>query len=648
MSTSVSSSTDNSTATDATGLQHYYGLASGLDVDSIVKGLMTNDQLKIDAAQQKQQTLLWKQEAYQNITTELRTFLSTYLSFSGSSTMLSSSTYCSYSGISSDPSLSVSGNSGAAPGTHQIKVFQSEISQAVTGAQISEKIKGSVNTNSVDLSGTSFYVTVDDVTKQISFGTGETSANLNQKLADAFGKEPDGNCKVTASIDGNGIVSIDTDSNYNPEVTMASADKNDALAKLGISSGASNRIDTVNSTLWQIFGNRITPSADGTFNVSINGTSVSLSMNDTLAQSFNKINSSTAGVSAAYDEATGKVAITSTVGGVAGGVALDDGATGFFNALLGTAEQRQTATGRDAIISIDGNMVSRSSNDFTVSGISYSIKSKVDYNANPSTIQVNLSANTDAAVTNIGKFVDAYNKLVTDMYNKVNEESANTTNVNNNGVLYKPLTDAQKAKMTDDEITKWNDKAKQGVIFGDETVMNIVDAMRDTVDSTVTTSSGHTMSLSSIGITMGDASENGQLHVDTAKLKTALQSNPNDVMELFNKSSDVPYSPKGDNRDVRTASEGLCYRIQDIANDAAGVSSGSLLEIAGMPNEATEKDNSIYKQLKDVTDMLSRLQTQFTSDQKRYYNQFTQLESYMSVMNTQSSYLSSMLGGSSK
>jgi flagellar hook-associated protein 2 len=50
------------------------GLASGLDVDSIVKDLMEIEQLKVDRIKQQQQLIEWRKEDYREISGLLRTF----------------------------------------------------------------------------------------------------------------------------------------------------------------------------------------------------------------------------------------------------------------------------------------------------------------------------------------------------------------------------------------------------------------------------------------------------------------------------------------------------------------------------------------------------------------------------------------------
>ncbi len=72
---------------------------------------------------------------------------------------------------------------------------------------------------------------------------------------------------------------------------------------------------------------------------------------------------------------------------------------------------------------------------------------------------------------------------------------------------------------------------------------------------------------------------------------------------------------------------------------------GRLVEEAGSERLTLSlQNNTIYKQLKDMQDTLTNLQTRLKSEQDRYIKQFTYMEQAINNMNTQSSYLSSLTG----
>ena len=50
------------------------GLASGMDIDSLVEKLMVAERAPLDKLEQKKQTYEWQRDAYRNVTTKLTTF----------------------------------------------------------------------------------------------------------------------------------------------------------------------------------------------------------------------------------------------------------------------------------------------------------------------------------------------------------------------------------------------------------------------------------------------------------------------------------------------------------------------------------------------------------------------------------------------
>ena len=54
--------------------------------------------------------------------------------------------------------------------------------------------------------------------------------------------------------------------------------------------------------------------------------------------------------------------------------------------------------------------------------------------------------------------------------------------------------------------------------------------------------------------------------------------------------------------------------------------------------------NQIYSQIKDMQDLIDKIQSQLKTEQDRYISQFTTMESLLNKMNNQSSYLSQLTG----
>ncbi len=85
--------------------------------------------------------------------------------------------------------------------------------------------------------------------------------------------------------------------------------------------------------------------------------------------------------------------------------------------------------------------------------------------------------------------------------------------------------------------------------------------------------------------------------------------------------------------------------IMDQYASTTGATKGILIQRAGSEHSVTSVlDNSLLDQMNEIDDKISRLTTQLTTEQDRYISQFTQLELLISQMNSQSTWLTSMMG----
>lgn len=85
--------------------------------------------------------------------------------------------------------------------------------------------------------------------------------------------------------------------------------------------------------------------------------------------------------------------------------------------------------GENAKFTINGLETERTSNTFTISGVTYTLKSKFD-----TPVTVTVSNDTDTIFKNIKDFVDQYNSLIDAVQSKLNEDRYPD---------YAPLTDDQ-------------------------------------------------------------------------------------------------------------------------------------------------------------------------------------------------------------
>lgn len=339
-----------------------------------------------------------------------------------------------------------------------------------------------------------------------------------------------------------------------------------------------------------------------------------------------KIEAAFTGKTVSVSQNAGILSISLTSGGSSLSIGAPSSGTSALTDLGLTANY---TAGVDAKVTLDGQLLTRSSNTFAVNGVTYSL---LKSSATQQTVSV--SQDTNSVYDNIKNFVDKYNEVIDKINTKLNEKYDRN---------YQPLTDDQKSGMKDDEITKWETKAKTGLLKNDPILQDVVYNMRRALSDSVTDSSGSSINLSSIGITTGPYQDNGKLVIDENKLSAAIQNDPDTVANLFTKQSSVSYSAAttSELRTQRYNEEGLAYRLSDILDDNIRTTSGkgSLLLKAGITGDTTEFTSLIYNEIngydKDITSLTAKL----ADKESAYYAKFTAMESALSRMNAQSSWL---------
>lgn len=766
----VNSTSSSNTSSSTMKNGRYWGLATGLDVDSIVDALVTKQQSKIYKAQQQQQKLEWKQEAYRDIITKLKDFEKSYLQLGASTSMATTSMYTSFNCTSSNQYLTVSANSDASGAMQNVVVKQTATVATLSGGTLSSNVTGGYTVdvvlqnlkdlaaaaNSYGTADPSITVTIDGVSKTISFSQGElnglsNAADLadliNTKLTDAFGKvtAADGSgsvTKISASVDSNNKLVFTANGGYQTQFSLtaatssfdarmlgaiaAVAERNGtaapqikvsyggesktltfttsddlsesgylatiqskldeafsgkgltasvdakgaltikdadgkaatvstantsttALDAIGYTNGANNRLNINNTTLGDFLSSKgITPTVDGDGKIyaTINGVKIALGTEDTkLSEAFANINKSAAGVTIAYNKTLDTVSLTANQSGAAGTIDISKDQSGLFQAFGFT---KTTDTGRDAIISVNGVNYTRDSNNFVIDGVTYGITTTVNPEDSPLTSTVTFTKNTDTLKKGIQDFISAYNSLIEAIHTQINTAPDSD---------YPPLTEAQKEQMTQEQIDKWNEKAKQGMLYSDDTLESLLDQMREVLYQSVTLDDGSTYSLYEMGVTTSNSADDyGKLEIKTEDetiFEEAITKNADKIKQLFTKSSSIlldinpQTAEQAQNQKTRRQEEGLVDRLDDIIKSYAGSVSGNkgtLLTIAGITGDSTQFNNNIYNQIKEINETISDLRDQLKTQRERYYNQFEALETFIEQANAQSSMLLSLLG----
>ena len=455
--------------------------------------------------------------------------------------------------------------------------------------------------------------------------------SLQKKLDKAFGSG-----KVTVGEDSKG--SLTFTATDNKQTLQISADSKELQNALGITSTQSNKIST-GSSLWE---NRVKLGLgkydtkeklnDALKNFTVNGAKIDNITADTtvdgLLTAIN--NNKDAGVTATYLGSENKFVLSSNEKGEGRKITLGadpKDTTDAANLIFGGVSQDGTDGEMSILYNGVQTTITSSSNTFSIDGLD--IRATNTFNTGSATaeggVSFTASADTEKVTETVKKFIEAYNAMIDEVRTQA------TTKPDSN---YKPLTDDQKNEMNENSIKNWEDKAKEGILYNSSALKDLDNATQGIFSSMMINGVSYD-DLEKIGISFSDDyTAGGKIVFDEEKFKTAMDSDPEKVSDLFTGTHGI----------VNTIDSTLSTYATRYASKN-GNSYGVLIEEAGSEKlSLTLTNNSIYKELKDMQETITNLQSQLSTEQDRYISQFTQMERLINQMNSQSSYLS-QLGG---
>ena len=458
--------------------------------------------------------------------------------------------------------------------------------------------------------------------------------SLQEKLNKAFGSK-----NVIVGKDSNG--SLTFTAKDNKQTLQISADSKELQNALGITSTQSNKIST-GSSLWEnrkklgLDKNPQYTTKEGLNkaleNFTVNGTKIEgITADTTVSELLTAINNNKdAGVTAIYLGSANKFVLSSNEKGEGREISLGANpkdTTDAANLIFGGV----STDGSDGEMSILYNgvqtTITSSSNTFSIDGLD--IRATNTFNTGSATaeggVSFTASADTEKVTETVKKFIEAYNAMIDEVRTQA------TTKPDSN---YKPLTDDQKNEMNETSIKNWEDKAKEGILYNSSALKDLDNATQGIFSSMMINGVSYD-DLEKIGISFSDDyTAGGKIVFDEEKFKTAMDSDPEKVSDLFTGTHGI----------VNTIDSTLSTYATRYASKN-GNSYGVLIEEAGSEKlSLTLTNNSIYKELKDMQETITNLQSQLSTEQDRYISQFTQMERLINQMNSQSSYLS-QLGG---
>lgn len=422
----------------------------------------------------------------------------------------------------------------------------------------------------------------------------------------------------TFNFDGTYVTAADSNGN-SVDFSMTSVEG----GTLGLTkASASNKINS-GSTLSDL---GFKPEADGTYKLNINGTEISLDKKSTISSMMSAVNKSAAGVTMTYSSLTNSFTLESKEFGGTGKVEVGDTSLGRSLGLVDDNGTVGASEGQNAIFEINGQEVYLNDNTYTLDGNTFTFNDNMTIGE---TYTVNIAKDSTTVKDALKKFVESYNKLIDDVYGYIGKSPAK----DDDGNTYEPLTNAEKDEMSEDEITKWEEKAKQGVLYNDSTVSTVMSQMRSALYTNVTLDDGSKFGIYNLGIkTSSEWSEHGKLQIDENAFDKAFENNEDAIIKLFTDSD-----------------TGMMKKLNSVIDGAVKSSGavntrGTLVRKAGKADSSVTTDSTIYKEMVKMQDRLKELQDRYDTKEEYWWKVFTNMETAMADLNSQTSYISSYLG----
>jgi len=622
------------------------GMFSGLDTDQMVKDMTAAQQGKVDNKYRDKQYNEWKGEALESVNDLVSDFSNKFCSVLGTNSMVKAATYSQYkvSTIASSNAVTLSAADGAFEGKYSVSVTQlagAATAAGTRGISSSGALSASNNTKlkdldfgtplefdpngniSFEINGKAFSFSKDDTLQtMVNTINNDDDANVTMKysrLTDSFTIESDdmgaGGSVSIRNISGNafGTYGVNTPAS----VTGSALTVGEVIGDNGEAKAVTNM---TLQELADASGQELVLNSGGKVYFQVNGRGYAFDPSKTVQEVMDKLNASGADVTVSFDEENNKFSVTSDTSGAdssvtigsGGGFALfgvsegeyTDGAGAPTLGAFGIANGTFTDGAQDAIVTINGTTITRNTNEFTIDGVNYTLNDETE-----NTEHFSISRDYSSTVDAVKEFVNGINELLDGLEAMIE--------VKDQSKEYKPLTDAEKAEMTEEQIKLWEEKSKGGILYRDSDIRKLITDIKNSVFSEV---GGIGKNLSAIGISTGSyySDDAGRLVLDEEALKNALAKDGDSVIKMF----------AGGNSSAAKCEQGFVYQLKGYLGEYEKKNKADVEDL-----EAKNKD--IDKDISTLEDKLAALA-------EKYYNQFAAMETALAKLNSQAGYISSL------
>lgn len=560
------------------------GLASGMNWQATVQALAAAERAPETQWKAQQSALNTQNTAFGNIKDELTTLQADIQA------LQDSSLYGSATAQSSDSTIATaSAASGATVGT-----FTFDISQLATAAKIngqsgiSQPLVPSGNPADVTIGSAAFSTAVTAGTftingQQITVASTDTLQQVFDNIASAT------NNSVTASYDS--ATDKITLSSSGEIVLGSASDSSNFLQVAGLvpngtgtvtSSAALGRAQLGSSMSNAHLSTAITDGGSGNGAFTINGVTINYNASaDSVQNVLDRINNSSAGVTASYDSLNNRFVLTNKSTGDLG-ISMQD-VQGNFLAATGLSSGA-LQHGKNLLYTLNGGSTQLVSQSNTITSASSGIAGLSVTALSTNSVTVSVASDTSKISTAIQKFITDYNAVQSDI------SSQQIVSTGSDG------------------------KVTPGPLTGDLTANSIASGLRSAVFSSLTGLSGAVKMLSDLGIqTNGHDNTLSLSNSDT--LNSALANNLSDVKSFFTDTTN-----------------GWGAQVNNYLNATIG-DNGTLIN----------HQASLNSQSSNITTQINNLETKITADSAHWTSEFQAMEAAQSQVNQELTYLSEQI-----
>lgn len=678
------------------------GMMSGLDTESIIQELVAVRQTKVDTLKKEQTKLEWKQDAWKELNNKIKKLYSGTLS----DLRYQSSYMKKATKTSNDNLVSVIAKDSAMDSVQSLEINKLAKAGYLTGAEITDKDGNKVTSGSklveklgieagskfeITSGGKTVEITVDEnttinslVSKLQSVGVKANFDATNQRLfigASGTGEEKDftitaSNDSGTKALDKLGILVYDEDvkaayqkyadlandsdakqsaieaktaellKSYTAEKkSLESAveslnkkqeelvkaykeeygsdvDITDETARAARQSELKTEIEELEDKLK---AENLSEEDKATLTADLNKAKGELSYLDGYDTNLKSIAEKTDRITELNTDyinengTAGAKTVEEATADIEGKIAKAQDVLANYDSLTGSEAVK--IDGENAEITLNGAPFTSSSNTFDINGLTITCKGETAVGE-----KITLTTENDVSgiYDMVKNFIKEYSSLINEMDKLYNAESSKG---------YDPLTDEEKDSMSEKEVEKWEEKIKDSLLRRDSTLNTVSSAMKEIMAGGYTVN-GKTLYLSDFGIeTLGyfNAADNEKnaYHINGDEDEETLKTKDNTLKEMITKDPNTVV-------DFFTQLSKTLYTKMD---DLMARSDYSSMNTVYDDKKMKEDYDSYSSKIKEA-------EAKLTDYEDKWYKKFSAMETALAKMQSNSSAVTSLLGGS--